>query len=268
MLTITMAACSEQGQRSANEDALRIGSAGVTRYAVLSDGAGGHERGAEASRHVVDHVEAALAAAAGAFAPDRLTQALLDAHAELQRRQHGQRGKRRMHATIVALWLDTRRDHAVWSHIGDSRLYRFRYGATELLTVDDSVVQQMLQGGLLTLEQARHHPAKNQLIAAVGMEDEVEPHTPPEAVALEDGDAYLLCTDGWWGVLSEGELGGTLSVAETPQQWLQAMSVLITARGEARQDNFSAIAVWVHDPTEATISMEESSETTIAMPSP
>ena len=264
MFDITMASCSDRGQRAANEDALRTGSCAATQYAVLSDGAGGHDRGAEASRHVVDHVEASLRASASAFAPERLTRALLSAHAELQREQMGAQGQRRMHATVVALWIDDRSGGAVWSHIGDSRMYRFRYGTVDLVTADDSVVQRMLESGVLTPQQAQDHPMKSQLLAAVGMQDGVEPHTVPETVALEDGDAFLLCTDGWWGMLSDTDLTTTLSDADTPQAWLDAMRELIAARGAPGQDNFSAVAVWVCDPTECTQSMAESASTLAA----
>lgn len=261
MFDISVATCSECGQRSANEDALRAGRAGSTRYAVVSDGAGGHDRGAEASRRVVDHIEAALRAAESAFASDHLTQALLSAHVELQLEQMGAHGRRRMHATVVALWIDTRHDRAVWSHVGDSRLYRFRYGVVDVVTADDSVVQRMLEGGILTPQQAQDHPMKNQLLAAVGMQDGVEPHTLADAVALDDGDAFLLCTDGWWGVLSDAEMTGTLAATDTPQAWLDAMRALIVARAAPGQDNFSAIAVWVSDPLESTRSMPEDDAT-------
>jgi PPM family protein phosphatase len=254
MLDITVATCSDRGQRDANEDALRAGRAGGTQYAVLADGAGGHERGAEASRRVVDRVEAALCAA-DVFTPERLNEALLSAHAELQREQMGAHGRQRMHATVVVLWIDCRTDCAVWSHVGDSRLYRLRYGAVDLVTADDSVVQSLLDGGLLTPQQAQDHPMKNQLLAAVGMQDGVEPHTLPAAVEIEDGDAFLLCTDGWWGMLSDTELTDTLTDADTPQAWLDAMRDIINARGASGQDNFSAIAVWVSDPSESTRSM-------------
>ena len=264
MLEITMATCTDRGQRSANEDALRIGQAQATRYAVLSDGAGGHERGAEASRRVVEHIEAALIASAAAFAPAPLSQALLSAHAELQAQQIGASGPRRMHATVVVLWLDALHDRAVWSHIGDSRLYRLRYGAVDAVTTDDSVVQRMFDSGLLTPQQAKAHPMKNQLLAAVGMQDNVEPHTLAEAVPLEDGDAYLLCTDGWWGELDAAEMAQTLNAADTPAQWLAAMQALITTRAAATQDNFSAIAVWVRDPSESTLSMDDDDATLLA----
>ena len=263
MLEIGIATCSDRGRRAANEDSLRVGGAGNTKYAVLSDGAGGHARGAEASRRVVEHVEAALLAAASSFAPEPLTQALLSAHAEVQTAQQGAQGKQRMHATVVVLWLDCARDHVIWSHIGDSRLYRLRYGAVDLVTADDSVVQRMLEGGVLTPQQAQDHPMKNRLLAAIGMQDGVEPHTLEHAVALEDGDVFLLCTDGWWGLLSDADLTSTLYDAHTPQAWLDAMHALITERCQPGQDNFSAIAVWVSDPSESTQSMAEAEDTVI-----
>ncbi len=264
MFDITVATCSEPGRRASNEDALCAGRAGSTRYAVVSDGAGGHDRGAEASRRVVDHIEASLQAAASAFGAEHLTQALLASHVALQLEQVGAQGRRRMHATVVALWIDTRHNRVVWSHVGDSRLYRFRYGAIDIVTADDSVVQRMLEGGVLTPEQARGHPMKNQLLAAVGMQDGVEPHTTAEAVALDDGDVYLLCTDGWWDVLSDAEMTSTLAAADTPQEWLDAMRALIVARAAPSQDNFSAIAVWISDPTECTQSMIDADETVAA----
>ena len=265
MLEISLATCTECGQRSANEDSLRVGGAGSTLYVIVSDGAGGHERGAEASRRVVDHIEAALRSAASAFARDRLTQALLSAHVALQREQMGAQGRRRMHATVIALWIDTRHDRAVWSHVGDSRLYRLRYGAVDLVTADDSVVQRMLEGGVLTPQQAQDHPMKNQLLAAVGMQDGLEPHTLAQPEPLDDGDAFLLCTDGWWGALTDAQITGTLTDADTPQGWLDAMRALILARGAPGQDNFSAVAVWVADPAESTQSMADP-EATVAAP--
>jgi serine/threonine protein phosphatase PrpC len=178
----------------------------------------------------------------------------------LQGAQIGKQGRRRMHATVVALWIDGRSNRAVWSHVGDSRLYRLRYGAVDLVTVDDSVVQRMLESGVLTPQQAQDHPMKNQLLAAVGMQDGVEPHTLEQCVDLEDGDAFLLCSDGWWSLVSDSDLIATLSEAKTPQAWLDAMHELIDARSAPGQDNFSAIAVWVCDPSESTRSMDDEDE--------
>lgn len=262
MLELSLATCSERGLRAANEDALCVGRAGSVQYAVVSDGAGGHARGAEASRIVVAHVDQALRSAS--FGPEALTETLLSAHLVLQNQQIGAMGHQRMHATVLVLWLDTRFDRVVWSHIGDSRLYRFHYGAVELLTADDSVVQRLLEGGALTREQAEDHPMKNRLLAAVGMQEGVDPHTLAAPQALVDGDAFLLCSDGWWGALNEAEMASALVAADTPQGWLHAMRALIEARQVGGQDNYTAVAVWASDPAESTRAMGE--EETLAHP--
>jgi serine/threonine protein phosphatase PrpC len=254
---IATASVSECGTRAVNEDALRIGRHDACCYAVLSDGAGGHTGGAEASRRVVERIDAALRAPAATFVPATLTRTLECVHEELQDEQAGAEGRQRMHATVVVLWLDGRTDHAIWSHVGDSRLYRLRYGTVDRVTADDSVVQRLLESGALTAAQAECHPLKNQLLAAVGMEERVEPHTLQAAVALEDGDAFLLCTDGWWGALDEVRMLATLRDSETPQAWLDAMHALIEARRLPDQDNYSAIAVWVSDPAECTHPMPD-----------
>lgn len=267
MFEISVATCSECGQRSANEDSLRAGSAGSTQYAVVSDGAGGHARGADASRRVVDHIERALQSASSAFAGAALAEALVSAHVALQQEQLGAEGRQRMHATVVALWVDMRQARAVWSHVGDSRLYRLRYGVVDLVTVDDSVVQRMLESGILTLQQADDHPLRNQLLAALGMQENLEPHTLAQAEPLDDGDAFLLCTDGWWGALTDTQLTGTLNNARTPQDWLVAMRELIIAQAAPGQDNFSAIAVWVSNP-EGPGQWAADADATVAAPLP
>ena len=85
----------------------------------------------------------------------------------------------------------------------------------------------------------------------------MDPHTLAEAVELEDGDAFLLCTDGWWGALADADIGNTLAETDTPQAWLDAMRALIDARAAPGQDNFSAIALWVSDPAESTRAMPD-----------
>ncbi len=255
--TFALACLSEPGARTGNEDAVRAGECSGRWHAVLADGAGGHARGAEAARRVVDGVQAALCAPEATFEAPTLTAAVLDVHAALQQAQAGAVGRERMHATVVALWVDGRSDSALWSHVGDSRLYRLRYGAVERLTADDSVVQRMVESGALTPEQAVHHPMKNQLLAAMGMDDRIEPHTPTLPRALEDGDALLLCSDGWWSALDEAAMVATLREADTPQDWLAAMRTQIDARSGPDQDNYSAIALWVSDPNECTHPMAD-----------
>lgn len=252
MIDITVATRNERGRRERNEDKVSVGRDGALWFAVLADGAGGHHGGEMAAQCAVDHLDASLHEGPVKFSADALTQAVLGAHAQVQSQQRSADGLSRMHSTVVVLWIDSERECALWSHVGDSRLYLARRGVLSLLTDDDSVVQRMVDAGLLTPQQAEVHPKKNQLIAALGIEDDIEPHTEPEPVPLQEGDAFLLCSDGWWGSLDEASIVAALEEASSPDDWLASMQQRIEARGVAHQDNFSAIGVWVGDASEAT----------------
>lgn len=257
MMRIRIAASTDPGARRGNEDDMRWGATPSGHYAVLADGAGGHSRGAEASRHAVECMERLLRDETMAFLPSNLSQVVRLAHSELQHHQDSERLEARMHTTVVALWIDAEARHALWTHVGDSRLYRIRQARCELLTEDDSVVQQMVRSGVLSIEQSRRHPQKNHLLAALGIEGEVEPHTVPRPVELNDGDVFLLCTDGWWDDFEPEDFAASLARAEAPEQWLAEMKAQIQARALPRQDNYSAITVWVGDPGEVTIGVSE-----------
>lgn len=257
MSRIRMCSATHVGARQRNEDNLRLGLGPGGAFAVLADGAGGHANGAEASHHTVSVIEQLLSSPQARFAPETLSQAIRAAHAELHRHQGGTHASASMHSTAVVLWVDSAEQHALWSHVGDSRLYRFRHGRSDLLTVDDSVVQRMVQAGLLSADHARNHPQKNHLLAALGIEGDVEPHTVARAVHLLEGDAFLLCSDGWWDHFEPQELGDALARAQSPQEWLDDMQAQVMRRAGPQQDNFTAIAVWVGNPGEMTIARFE-----------
>lgn len=257
MRDVRIASCSLVGARSHNEDDLRSGLGQRGRYAVLADGAGGHRRGAEAARRAVDCMERLMLEGGLEFAPSSLTAMVRQAHRVVQAHQDAGPAEARMHSTLVALWIDLEGGHALWSHVGDSRLYRIRHRRVDVITSDDSVVQRMVQSGLISPEAARHHPQKNQLVAALGIEGDIEPHTVVRPVEVLEGDAFLLCSDGWWEPLDERALVDSLSSALTPDDWLADMRSRIEARAQPRQDNFSALAVWVGDPGDVTQPGEE-----------
>ena len=253
MMQLRMAACTDPGARSGNEDDLRHGRSANGSYAVLADGAGGHSRGEEASRRTVECIEQVLNEDGVDFSPANLSQIVRMAHTELQQRQSSKRPESRMHTTVVVLWIDTEQRHALWTHVGDSRLYRLRRGRAEQLTQDDSVVQHMVQAGMISAEEARQHPNKNHLLAALGTDGEIEPHTVARPVELMEGDAYLLCSDGWWDGFELKDLESSLGRASAPEDWLHDMQQQVRARAAPRQDNFSAIALWVGDPADVTL---------------
>jgi serine/threonine protein phosphatase PrpC len=258
MTRLRFATCTDPGARGGNEDDCRHGEGPNGPYAVLADGAGGHSRGEEASYRTVDCISRVLCEEGVTFSPDNLTQVVRLAHAELLQRQQGaRRPEQRMHTTVVVLWFDPTSTQVLWTHVGDSRLYRVRHGQAELLTQDDSVVQHMVRSGMLSEEQGRAHPQKNHLLAALGIEGEITPHTVVRPVELFDGDAFLLCSDGWWDGFEPTDIAAALHRADTPEAWLDDMRADIAARATPRQDNYTAVAVWVGNPGDMTIARFE-----------
>jgi PPM family protein phosphatase len=254
MLRIQMASRSETGKRRRNEDDLRTGRYGSHDeicFAVLSDGAGGHPGGAQASDLVV---RLAMLGLQGARHMDAatLTQLVHDTHAALGEQPAVKDGDR-MHATLVMLWLDALRGEALWTHVGDSRLYFFRQGRVCHASRDDSVVQSLLDAGYLTPEEARTHPGKHQLVSAMGIPSALQPHTLANPLALTEGDAFLMCSDGWWDHFDVRALEASLAAANGPQSWLDDMRRHIEQAASPRQDNYSAIAIWVGDLTQVTL---------------
>lgn len=108
-----------------------------------------------------------------------------------------------MAATATAAWLG--RGRLAVAHVGDSRLYRWRGGRLECLTVDDTEAARAVAEGRITPEQARTHAKKHVLERAVGM-DPKKFASSAQIHAVEDGDVYMLCSDGLTDGLSDPQL--------------------------------------------------------------
>jgi len=241
------------GGRSHNEDAVGFESVKADWCCVVSDGAGGHEGGAIASTVAVECILTGFRARP-VHDPDDLRELILDAHDAVvaaQRQRPANTGQ--MQATVVVLVIDANVRQAIWGHVGDSRLYLLRRGRIFAITRDDSVVQWMVESGFIEREAARSHPDKNRLFAALGMVDDIHPRISGPPSMLEDGDALLLCSDGWWEYLEDADIEGTFVHAHSPADWLDAMVQLVAARGKPMQDNYSAVGVWVGDPSQKTL---------------
>jgi len=253
LLTVRGSVCSRSGARPENEDSVGVAAVGESWICVLSDGAGGHGGGATASKIAVERIIEGFRARP-AREGDDLKELILDAHDAVVVAQSKLGGEAsQMHATVVVLTVDSAARAAIWGHVGDSRLYFLRGGRVVTTTRDDSVVQRLVESGLLAESDARDHPNKNRLLAALGMTDELEPQATAAAQPLQDGDALLLCSDGWWDGLSNADIEAAFAVARTHEEWLDKMAERIAAQERPHQDNYSAIAVWIGDPGERTI---------------
>jgi PPM family protein phosphatase len=197
------------------------------RLAVIADGMGGYEGGQEASRLAVETVR---------FVYDRdfddaqnaLVTGLRSAHDTIQRyaEQHPQFSG--MGTTCTALAIVAR--SLYFAHIGDSRLYLLRAGATSRLTRDHSYVSRLVENGIVRSEDAESHPQRHILTAALGSGREVIPDKPEHPIALDEGDVLVLCTDGLWSVVGEVELA-RLALSQPPAEACASMVNAALDRG-------------------------------------
>jgi protein phosphatase len=127
--------------------------------------------------------------------------------------------------------------------IGDSRVYQMRDGELHQLTKDHSYVQEQVDAGFLTLEQARYHPYSNVITRCVGAAEDVEPDIFEGE--LQAGDLYLVASDGLTGMVDDRRLNQLLLSRATPDRMVQAL--IAEANGRGGLDNITAIVVYVDE---------------------
>jgi len=128
------------------------------------------------------------------------------------------------------------------AHIGDSRLYRLRGEEFQVITRDHSLLQEQIDSGMITPEEARHSQNKNLVTRALGVDPTVEPEIRDYEVRV--GDVYLLCSDGLNDMVDDGEIAMTLSALSANLD-LCATQLIQMANDNGGRDNVSVILVKV-----------------------
>ncbi len=238
---------------------------------VVADGMGGHDRGDVASRIVVERFEAL---AATGYEPDRAAEAVAttlgEAQAEVAAYDASQRarGATRFAAgttAVVALLVEgvAGPDGVVgpaWlvANLGDSRAYRVVGGTLEQLTRDHSLVQELLDAGLIGPDEVATHPERHVVTRALGGSGSVEADVV--TVPLAGTSRLLLCSDGITGMLDDAQVGAVLTGWADPQQAADELVAQALAAGGV--DNATAVVVDVvgwsssDDPTPTLIDQE------------
>ncbi|WP_077000757.1 PP2C family serine/threonine-protein phosphatase [Variovorax sp. KK3] len=250
-MEIEIVTLSRQGGRSYNEDVFGQWNDGHFVACLVADGAGGHGGGDVAAAIVRSSVLEGFAARPGLDAG--LLRALMERanHAIVARQAEG--GKlAAMRSTAVVAAIDLLGHQVAWVHSGDSRAYLFRGGALVARTIDHSLVQQMVAGGMIDEEGARLHPQRNMLLSALGSEQDMPEITVSAAIPLAVGDAMLLCSDGIWEPLGDEVLRETLQASHTPTQWVERLDAEVKARAKPGHDNYTALALWAREDDETT----------------
>lgn len=249
LLELQTASFSDVGGRLTNQDALLNTQREQLYCCAVADGAGGHAGGELASRLVIDSLADAFQGSSG-FGPAQITEWFSHASHRVAQEQITAVNNKSMSATAALLLLDMRqgRGQALWGHLGDTRIYFFRNGKIESFTKDHSVVQQFIDAGYCTAEEGKVHPQRHVLYGALGAEGEAQPVVTEQAVALQAGDAFLICSDGLWEWLEHQEMELALRSAGDVEGWLCQMQEISNSRAKVSasvRDNTTAIALWV-----------------------
>ena len=224
--------------RSGNEDNyLMLSDRGIF---IVADGMGGHAAGEVASEMAVRIISRELGSLRGQSdeqVGERLRQSIRAANEAIFGRTLAEHDKRGMGTTVTVLALLPNR--YLIGQVGDSRAYLLREGQLLQLTKDHSNVQEQVDAGLLTPDQARVHPYSNVITRCVGAGMDVTPDI--YFGNLQNGDLVLLASDGLTGMLEDEQLLKILQSEGGPQKWVDRMISEANRRGGL--DNITAIVV-------------------------
>ena len=198
--------------RAVNQDAYRVLEESQTGCSaiVLCDGMGGVHGGEVASAAAVDafveYASRRFAEPTTPLAVDVAREAAAWANLQVYDRASRDESLRGMGTTLVAAVITP--EDAVVVNVGDSRCYWLAEGQLQQVTRDHSLVQEMVDQGMIDSEQARSHPRKNLITRAVGLERRIR--SDVYRLDLRQGDVLLLCSDGLSNLLTDREITGVL----------------------------------------------------------
>ncbi len=193
-----LATVTRLGNRKENEDSYASFFNGQVLLMVVADGMGGHQGGKIASNTAIKIIEDEFKNERGLISDPVvfLQNALLHAHQAINDAGAQHAPPIQPRTTVVMCLIQ--KEHAWWTHAGDSRLYLFRHNKLVFHTQDHSRMADLIKQGLITEKQALIHPERGQITRCLGGHKPITSFTISKKVPLELGDMMLLCTDGMW----------------------------------------------------------------------
>lgn len=235
---ILSAFCTDVGKVRANNQDAPIVSEKLRLYGV-ADGMGGHKGGEVASTSARDDLLRELEGKTPSVAA--LSGAIEEVNRQIYHQQEHDDALTGMGTTLSVLWMS---DNFVYiGHVGDSRVYLLRDGEFKQMTLDHSLVEQLVREGVLTEEEAQNHPMRNIITRAIGTDESVEVDVVVEE--RRKGDLWLACSDGLHGLVDDRQMRDALR-QYAPEK---AADVLLKAALDAGgRDNVTLVIV--HDGEE------------------
>ena len=242
-MELTVAARSDVGMiRSGNEDSFFAHATKDRGIFIVADGMGGHAAGEVASEMSVQIVSRELQDLIDVYSEEartKVAESLRIANRAIYDRTIQEADKQGMGTTVSMLVVSGAR--YLIGQVGDSRVYLLRDGALRQLTKDHSYVQEQVDAGFLTPEQARYHPYSNVITRCVGASDSVEPDT--YAGDMKPGDVFLVASDGLTGMVDDRRLQQLLLSRASAGRVVDALIAEANYRGGL--DNITAVVVQV-----------------------
>ncbi len=232
------------GARETNQDSVATVTTEGAMLAVVCDGMGGHSDGARAAA-ITEKTLCDRFAEAGKPLLDPLGflhLALGAAHQKVVLHGIATPVEARPRATCAACVIQD--GSAYWAHVGDSRIYLIRGGKVVHRTRDHSHVELLLREGLIQSDEMQAHPMRNFVESCIGGEALLPEMSIALRQSLAVGDVLLICTDGLWGSIADGEMATALTAAGvTLKNALQSLAERAVKVAGASADNTSAVVI-------------------------
>ena len=229
------------GGRSYNEDAVGAWEQDGSALYVVADGLGGQIGSEQASACVIGALTEAPRPEGDAEGADWLRERILEANGKILSLQ-AETGAN-MKSTVTALLV--REDRAQWAHVGDSRLYYIHDREIAACTEDHSVAFKKYKAGEITRGEIGFDEDQSALLRALGNVERHEPSLGGTDGPLAPGDGFLLCSDGLWEYVPDGEILIDFLKSDTPEEWAEHLLLRAIDRFRPENDNLSLITVMV-----------------------
>ena len=239
------AAMTDKGNlRAINEDAcLDFPAIGMW---VVADGMGGHDAGDVASMAIVDKLKQHYQRPFIEAYVDAVQSALQQVNSHLLEVAQQREIPTTIGSTVALLLACNDRGAVMWA--GDSRVYRLRNNIFEAISSDHSQVQELVNLGLLDAADAEAHPAANVTTRAIGANDDLQVEV--KLLALEEGDSFLICSDGLFKEVTEIEMHQIMQRGGNADAIVKHLMTL--AKSRTARDNISVISVTIASNIEIT----------------
>jgi serine/threonine protein phosphatase PrpC len=226
-------------KREENQDSYGVIEREAYRIFVVADGMGGVKGGAVASQLAIQTFEEALN---DKPIPENYIRSVKQANATVFAKGQEEQELSGMGTTFLALCFSA--DHLHVLHVGDSRAYRFREEKVEQLTHDHTLIQELVDAGALSEDQAEDHPVSHMLTRSLGPAAEVAPDCTLTLDGPLGGDRYLICSDGLYNLVDMDELPA-LIVGKSNEEAVRVLVDEANERGGI--DNITAMLITVSD---------------------